>query len=164
MTTGWLLDAGARVTLWYKVLRSKMMSEERSHFSFRLDRGSRQRLRDAARARRVSESDLARQYVTEGVRLERHPRITFTEHLTGRRAALRTRPRLDVRYVVDTWLGSERDERETAEYFEVEPADVAAALAYYREFSEEIDAERSEADDLAEGERAAWLRGRGEPS
>lgn len=140
------------------------MTEERTHFSFRLDGESRQRLRDAARVRRVSESDLARQYVTEGVRLERHPRIVFTQHLAGRRAALRTRPRLDVRYVVDTWLASERDERETAAYFELEPADVAAALAYYREFSEEIDAERTEADDLAESERAAWHRGRGEAS
>jgi len=140
------------------------MSEERSHFSFRLDRGSRQRLRDAARARRVSESDLARQYVTEGVRLERHPRIAFTEHLTGRRAALRARPRLDVRYVVDSWLASDRNEGETAGYFALEPADVAAALAYYREFSDEIDAERAEAHDLAEDERAAWLPGRGAAS
>ena len=137
---------------------------ERAHFSFRLDGESRQRLRDAARVRRVSESDLARQYVTEGVRLERHPRVLFTEHLTGRRAALRSRPRLDVRSVVDTWLASERDGAQTAAYFELEPTDVAAALAYYREFTEEIDAERAEADELAEGERAAWDRGRGDTS
>lgn len=140
------------------------MSEERSHFSFRLDRDSRQRLRDAARTRRVSESDLARQYVTEGVRLERHPRIVFTEHLTGRRAALRSRPRLDVRYVVDTWLAAKRDEVETAAYFELEPADVAATLAYYREHTAEIDAERVQAEDLAEHERAGWQRGRGAAS
>lgn len=137
------------------------MSEERTHFSFRLDRESRQRLRDAARARRVSESDLARQYVTEGVRLERHPRIVFTEHPTGRRAALRARPRLDVRYVVETWLASERDEGETAAYFALEPADVAAALAYYREHTAEIDAERAAAGALAGQEQAAWQRGGG---
>jgi len=137
------------------------MTEERTHFSFRLDRESRQRLRDAARARRVSESDLARQYVTEGVRLERHPRIVFTEHSTGRRAALRSRPRLDVRYVVDTWLAATRDASETAGYFTLEPADVAAALAYYREHTAEIDAERTVAGEFAEHEQAAWQRGRG---
>lgn len=140
------------------------MTEERTHFSFRLDQGSRQQLRDAARVRRISESDLARRYVTEGVRLERHPRLVFTEHLTGRRAALRSRPRLDVRSVVDTWLAADRDEREPAAYFELEPADVAAALAYYRDYAAEVDAERAGADEVAAFERAAWQRGRGEAS
>lgn len=95
---------------------------------------------------------------------DRHPRITFTEHLTGRRAALRARPQLDVRYVVDTWLASDRDEARTAAYFELALVDVEAALAYYREFSDEIDAERSATDELAERERTAWRRGRGDAS
>ena len=133
------------------------VTEERTHFSFRVDAPTRRRLREEARSRRVSESELARRYVSEGVRLDRHPRITFTEHVSGRRAALRSRPRLDVRYVVDTWRAHGKDEAATAAYHEIEPVDVRAALAYHREFSEEIDEESRRAQEDADRLEMEWL-------
>lgn len=133
------------------------MSEQRTHFSFRVDAGTRKRLRDEARVRRISESELARRYVTEGVRLDRHPRVTFMEHLSGRRAALRSRPRLDVRFVVEAWRDNGRDEAAAAAYYELEPTDVRAALDYYREFREEINEEGRRAREDADRLEAEWL-------
>ncbi|HEV2250654.1 MAG TPA: hypothetical protein VGT60_09115 [Candidatus Limnocylindria bacterium] len=137
------------------------MTDERSHFSFRVDAGTRQRLREEARVRRVSESELARRYVTEGVRLDRHPRITFMEHPSGRRAALRSRPRLDVRIVVDMWSDSGRDEATVAAAHELDLADVRAALDYYREHRDEIDEEGRRARQDADRLEAAWRADRG---
>jgi hypothetical protein len=136
--------------MWY-------MSGERTHFSFRVDAGTRKRLRDEARVRRVSESELARRYVTEGVRLDRHPRITFMEHPSGRRASLRSRPRLDIRTVVEAWRASGKKEAAVAASYELELADVRAALAYYRELPEEIDEEGRRAREDADRLEAAWL-------
>lgn len=133
------------------------MTEERTHFSFRVDAGTRGRLRDEARLRRVSESELARRYVTEGVRLDRHPRITFIEHPSGRRAALRSRPRLDVRIMVEAWRESGRNEATVAASYELELADVRAALDYYRELPDEIDEEGTRAREDADRLEAAWL-------
>lgn len=134
------------------------MTEERSHFSFRVDPATRRRLRDEARARRVSESELARRYVTEGVRSDRHPRVTFVEHPSGRRAALRSRPRLEIRFVIEAWRESGGDEAATAALYELEPADVRAALDYYREVPAEIDEEGRRAREDADRLEAAWLR------
>lgn len=133
------------------------MSEERTHFSFRVDAGTRKRLREEARVRRISESELARRYVTEGVRRDRHPRITFTEHAGGRRPALRSRPRLDVRVVVEAWRENARDESAVAASYELDAADVRAALEYYREFRAEIDEEARRAREDAERLEAEWL-------
>ncbi len=111
--------------------------------------------------RRVSESELARRYVTEGVRLERHPRITFAEHPSGRRPALRARPRLDVRIVVEYWRDNDKDEAAVAEAYRLDPADVRAALAYYREFKAEIDEEARRFREDADRFEAEWLAARG---
>lgn len=133
------------------------MAGERSHFSFRVDAATRRHLRDEARARRVSESELARRYVTEGVRVDRHPRLTFVEHPSGRRAALRSRPRLDVRFVVEAWRDNGGDEAATAALYELDPADVRAALDYYREVPAEIDEEARRAREDADRLESAWL-------
>ena len=137
------------------------MTEERTHFSFRVDAGTRKRLREEARVRRISESELARRYVAEGVRGDRHPRITFTDHPSGRHAALRSRPRLDVRVIVDAWRANKRDEPAVAALYELDPADVRAALDYYREFRDEIEAEAREAREDADRLEAEWLASRG---
>lgn len=133
------------------------MGEERTHFSFRVDARTRKRLREEARVRRISESELARRYVTEGIRRDRHPRITFTEHATDRRPALRSRPRLDVRVVVEAWRENARDESAVAALYQLDAADVRAALEYYREFPDEIDEEARRAREDADRLEAEWL-------
>jgi len=136
--------------VWY-------VTKERSHFSFRVDAGTRGRLRNEAQARRISESELARRYVTEGVRLDRHPRITFTEHQSGRRAALRSRPRLDVRIIAEAWREQGGDEAAVAASYELDLADVRAALDYYREQPLEIDEEGRRARADADRLEVEWL-------
>ena len=79
-----------------------MCNMTKSHFSFRLRSDERELLADQAGLREISESELARRYVTEGIRRDRHPLITFVPWRPGR-AVLASRPRLEVADVVETW-------------------------------------------------------------
>lgn len=135
-----------------------------SHLSLRMDPKTRQRLAQRARSERVPQSALVNRYVDEGLRRDRHPRITFISKISGRVASLLSRPRLLVAYVVGTWRDNRKDVKATAEYYRISEDDVSAALAYYAEFREEIDDwiawNRSEADRLErEWRRQQKLRG-----
>ncbi|MDE3103223.1 MAG: CopG family transcriptional regulator [Chloroflexota bacterium] len=111
----------------------------RQHFSVRLSDHDRGRLAERSRETRVSESELARRYVSEGLRRDLHPAITMRPGRVGGRAALAAYPRLEVAVVVETWRQNERDIEATARYHAISPADVESALAYYADFPEEID-------------------------
>lgn len=96
-----------------------------------------------------SVSDVARRYVSQGLRRDRHPRVTFVPW-RGDHPVLVGHPRLQIADIVETWKLSERDEKATAEYFGLPIGDVRAAVAYYREFSDEIDAILEEKYRIAE--------------
>lgn len=117
-----------------------MAGKPKTLFAFRLDPGERAHLAQRAADLKVSESELARRYVSEGLRVEAHPGIAFTTGAAGRRAVIAIRPRLIVADVIETWLLEDRDAEATASYFEMEPEQVRAAIAYYADFPEEIDA------------------------
>lgn len=139
-------------------------SMAKSHLSLRMDDRTRQRLTERARSERVSQGALANRYIEEGLRRDRHPRITFVAKISGRVPSLLSRPRLLVAYVVDTWRASKKDIGATAQYFRIGEEDVRAALAYYAEFGQEIDDwiswNRAEADRLErEWGRERKLRG-----
>lgn len=119
-------------------------------FALRLDPEERTRLAQRAADLKVSESELARRYLREGLHMDRHPRITFAPTHEGRPACLATRPRLMVADVIETWLLEDRDVEGTAQYFELDPEDVRAAVAYYADFPEEIDRRLKEKHELAE--------------
>lgn len=127
-------------TLWY-------MAKE--HFSFRLPARERELLSEQAGARALSESELARRYVSEGLRQDRHPRVTFVSWRPGH-PVLVGRPRLEIADIVETWRLEERDAEATAAYFELPIADVRAAVAYYAEFRGEIEAILEEKRRVAE--------------
>lgn len=110
------------------------------HFSFRIPDRERKLLEEQAEYREVSESELARRYVAEGIRRDRHPRVTFQVGRVGGRPALASRPRLEVATIVETWMMEDQDEDAVARYHEISPADVRAALDYYSEFRGEVDA------------------------
>lgn len=97
-------------------------------------------LEEQAEYGEVSESELARRYVAEGIRRDRHPRVTFQVGRVGGRPALAARPRLEIATIVETWRNEDRDEDAVARYHEIPPADVKAALDYYAEFQGEIEA------------------------
>ncbi len=111
----------------------------RRHFSVRLAEEDRARLAERSREARVSESELARRYVSEGLRRDLHPAITMRPGVLGGRPALASRPRLEVAVIVGTWEQNERDAEATAAYHEIPVSEIQNALAYYADFPDEID-------------------------
>lgn len=119
-----------------------------------------ERLKGEAAALDRSASALAEELIDEGLRARRHPLITFRDGPTGRRAALVGGP--DVWEVVAGIVGGDvpsgdRVQR-AVEVFEVRPDQVDAVLAYYAEFTDEID-DRVDANVVAAEEaEARWRR------
>lgn len=60
--------------------------------------------------------------------------------------------------MIATVRANDLDVEATAEYLAVDPRLVRAALDYYAEFAEEVDADAAEADRVAETERSRWER------
>ena len=121
-----------------------------------------ERLRETARRQHVALSTLAERLIDEGLRSEAHPMVIFRSGASGRRPVLAGGP--DVADVVAVIVGGdvpsgERRSR-AANLLNVSEVLVDAALAYYADFTEEIDgllAERARRADEAE---AAWRRQR----
>jgi predicted transcriptional regulator len=134
------------------------------HYTLRLAPGMRQRLSEWARRTHLPERTLAQRYVEEGLRHDAHPLIHFVDGPSGRRVSLVGRG-LDVWEVIATVRDNDGSITHAAEYLHVPPGLVEAAVAYYGEYREEIDAdiELNEAEyergraAAAAGERA--LRG-----
>lgn len=116
-----------------------MCAMPRKHFSVRLSDEDRARLAERATDAQVSESDLARRYVSEGIRRDMHPMITSRPGRVGGRPALASRPRLEVAAIVETWTDNDRSVDATAAYHGISVAEVRSALAYYADFPEEVD-------------------------
>lgn len=121
-----------------------------------------ERLRDEAAAVDRSTSALAEELIDEGLRVRRHPLITFRSGPTGRRAALVGGP--DVWEVVAGLIGGDVSpadrERRAVEVFGLRPEQVDAALAYYAEFTDEIDARVDANVVAAEEAEVLWRRQR----
>jgi hypothetical protein len=103
-------------------------------------------------------SGLAQRLVDEGLRMADHPGVLFKDGPTGRRAALAYGP--DVWEIVK--VVREIDERgpaaitAAAEVLAIDASRVGAAVAYYGDYRDEIDAEIAEADDASERAERAW--------
>lgn len=110
------------------------------HFTLRLAPGLRQRLNEGARRARLPERTLAQRYIEEGLRRDAHPLIQFLDGPSGRRAGLVGRG-LDVWEVVATVRDNDGAIAEAAGYLQVPIGLVEAAVAYYGEYRDEIDAE-----------------------
>lgn len=136
----------------------------KSHLSLRMDARTRERLAERARSERLSQGALVNRYVDEGLRRDRHPRITFVAKISGRVPSLLSRPRLLVAHIIETWRDSKKEIKATAEHYRINEEDVRAAVVYYAEFRGEIDDwiawNRAEADRLErEWRREQKLRG-----
>lgn len=121
-----------------------------------------ERLRAAAARSGQAVSPLAERLIEEGLRMEDHPSVVFRSGPGGRRAALVSGP--EVVDVVGAIVGGEVpvDERRAraAELLAISPADVDAAMAYYAEFTAEVDAERERRAQAADEAEEAWRRRR----
>jgi hypothetical protein len=121
------------------------------HFTLRLTAGTGERLQRRARNLGAAPRTLAARYIEEGIRHDDHPLVHFLDGETGRRAALLGKP-LDVWEVIATVRDNGNDVAAAAEYLRVPRGLIEAAVTYYGEFREEIDAEIARND--AESERA----------
>lgn len=119
-----------------------------------------ERLKSEAAARGASASALAEELIDEGLRTRHHPLISFRDGPTGRRACLSSGP--DIWEVVDGLVGSDvapadRVSR-AVEIFGLRREQVDAALAYYAEFTGEIDTRIEANRRAAEEAEARWRR------
>lgn len=120
------------------------------------------RLKALAARRRMSSSALAEQLIDEGLRMEAHPMIVFRDGPAGRRPVIAGGP--DVAEVVGAIASGDVpvDERSgrAADLLGLTARQVNAAMAYYAEFPDEIDAECRENEAVATREEALWRRRR----
>ena len=128
------------------------------HFTLRLAPGSRRKLLEAAQRARLPERTLAQRYVEEGLRGDSHPLIHFLDGPSGRRASLVGRG-LDVWEVIATVLDNDGSVTEAAAYLQIPTGLVQAAVAYFGEYREEIDAEIAANEAEYERGRAAAAAG-----
>lgn len=120
-------------------------------YSLRLGPSTIRRLSEEAGRLRVPARTLAQELVEEGLRVRRHPGITFVDRAAGRRASLTRRPRLSVAQVVQTVRAS-ADLMEAADYLDLSVTDLERVLDYYAEFADEIDAEIERQQEVADRE------------
>ena len=99
---------------------------------------------------------MADRLLGEAVRLDRHPLIRFRPGAAGLRRPFVVGTRLYVHQVIATLRGHDGDVDATASYFDVEPQKVRAALEYYGDFPDEVDADAEEAVRVADAEQARW--------
>ena len=104
----------------------------------------------------LSQTDLAERYLEEGLRLDEHPLIAFRDGAAGRRPGL-AGSRLDVWQVVEI-VRENGSVEEAAAYLEFPVEKVQAAMRYYADYTDEIDAWTARANALAEREQASWRR------
>ncbi|ERR1022692_2828515 len=121
------------------------------HFTLRLRPGVSERLAVQAQRAGLAPRTLAQRYVDESLRREDHPLVRFVDGPSGRRAAL-VGSGLDVWEVIATVRENGNDPEGTASYLQIAPGLVQAAISYYGDYREEIDAE------IALNE-AEWKRG-----
>jgi len=110
------------------------------HFTLRLAAGTRTRLAQRARRAGLPERALAQRYLEEGLRRDAHPLIQFLDGPTGRRASM-IGSGVDVWEVIATVRDNNGSLEEAAAYLQIPLGLVQAAVAYYGEYRNEIDAE-----------------------
>jgi uncharacterized protein (DUF433 family) len=126
--------------------------------SFRLSSTTLALLDQRAEETSESRNALADRLLGEALRLERHPLVRFHGGAAGRRQPLLVGTRLYVHQVVSSVRASKGDVAEAAQYLSISPRLVRAAVDYYAEFRDEVDADADAARRFEEDERARWER------
>ena len=117
-------------------------------------------LESQARRRGESKTRVGERLIEEGLRMAEHPSVVFRDGPAGRRAALAGGP--DVWEVVETLQNAgakgEAAIAATAEWGSLTVAQVRAAVRYYADYRDEVDAWIRENREQADREQAAWER------
>lgn len=126
--------------------------------SFRLASRTLELLDTAAAAGGESRNALADRLLGEALRVEQHPLIRFRHGVAGRRQPMLVGTRLYVYQIVATVRAGGGDIQEAAEYLSLTSRQVHAALDYYADFQDEIDADAAAAERVEQLERSRWER------
>ena len=126
--------------------------------SFRLSARTVELLDAAAEVAGESRNALADRLLGEALRVERHPLIRFHQGAAGRRQPLVAGSRLYVHQVIATLRASDGDVDEAAGYLGLTARQVRAALDYYADFRDEVDADAAVAQRIEATERERWER------
>jgi uncharacterized protein (DUF433 family) len=126
--------------------------------SFRLSPRTLQLLDERAAALDLSRNALADQLLGEAVRTDRHPLVAFRAGGSGRRRPALIGTRLYVQDVIATVRGEAGSVEAAAEYLGISIASVRAAVAYYADFADEVDADIEAVTAVAREEQARWDR------
>lgn len=132
-------------------------SQAKQQFSARFGQALLGRLRERSATTGTPQTALAERYIDEGLRLDEHPGIYFRDGGTGRRPAV-LGSRLDIAQVIETLRQNGNSIEETAEYLDLAPARVEAAVRYYAAFTDEIDQWIEHGQAIADRERELQRR------
>ncbi len=120
------------------------------------------RLKASAHRGNVGVSTLAERLIDEGLRMEAHPMVVFRDGPAGSRPVLVESP--EVADVIGTIVGGDvpvpQRRSRAAELLGVADVSVDAAMAYYTDYTVEIDADLQRRRELADEAEAAWRRQR----
>ena len=111
---------------------------ERGVFTMRAARRTIRALEEEARRYRLAPRTLAEQILEEGIRMRRHPGIVYVDGTVGRDAVLAARPGLTIWEIVMLSRGMSRSS--AARSLSIDVGSLERALAFYRDYPEEIDA------------------------
>ena len=120
------------------LLATVARSAPKQHVTLRLPSSLREALGRQASREGVTQTGLAERYLEEAIRVADHPGVLFRSGPAGRRAAVVGGP--DVWEVVETFLAGGRNAAAAARYLDLPVGLVNAALDYYADYREEIDA------------------------
>jgi hypothetical protein len=120
------------------------------------------RLKDSAHQRGVGVSTLAERLIDEGLRMEAHPSVVFRESASRRRPVLVGGPEVAdvIGAIVDGDVPVDRRRSRAAELLGITEALVDAAIAYYAEYTNEIDDELASLAQIADEAETSWRRQR----
>lgn len=127
--------------------------------SFRISVRTADLLDAAAERAGTSRNAITERLLAEALRTERHPLIGFASGAAGRREPTLLGTRLKVRDVIAT-VRVEGDQAAAAEHLAIAERLVRAAVDYYADFSDEVDADQAWADRIADDEHDRWQRAR----
>src|SRR5947199_10485302 len=110
--------------------------------SIRMPDETREQLEATAEVHGETRSALMQRYIEEGLRMDQHPGIVFRPGPAGRRPAVEGGPDVweVIRVVRNAPESGEASIRAAAEWLGLAPRKVEAALSYYADHRDEIDA------------------------
>ncbi len=126
--------------------------------SVRLSRRTAEMLDAAAAETTESRNALTDRLLGDALRLERHPFIRMRTGPAGHRRPSIVGTRISVNQVMSTLRSEGGDLDAAAEYFDLASHLIRAAVDYYADFADELDADAAADARLAEAERDRWER------